>query len=117
MSKVKTAFFCQNCGSQFSKWQGQCSSCKSWNTIVEELITTSKPKSGGLLDSQERMKSKPIKINQIDGSAELRMRTGDKELDNVLGGGIVPGVTNLTWRRARYWKKHTTSSNCFKTSI
>ena len=95
MSKVKTAFFCQNCGSQFSKWQGQCSSCKSWNTIVEELITTSKPKSGGLLDSQERKKSKPIKINQIDGSAEVRMRTGDKELDNVLGGGIVPGSLTL----------------------
>ena len=53
MSKVKTAFFCQNCGSQFSKWQGQCSSCKSWNTIVEELITTSKPKSGGLLGSKK----------------------------------------------------------------
>lgn len=95
MSKVKTAFFCQNCGSQFSKWQGQCSSCKSWNTIVEELITTSKPKSGGLVDSQERKKSKPIKINQIDGSAEVRMRTGDKELDNVLGGGIVPGSLTL----------------------
>ena len=95
MSKVKTAFFCQNCGSQSSKWQGQCSSCKSWNTIVEELITTSKPKSGGLVDSQERKKSKPIKINQIDGSAEVRMRTGDKELDNVLGGGIVPGSLTL----------------------
>lgn len=95
MSKVKTAFFCQNCGSQFSKWQGQCSSCKSWNTIVEELITTSKPKSGGLVDSQERKKSKPIKINQIDGSVEVRMLTGDKELDNVLGGGIVPGSLTL----------------------
>lgn len=95
MSKVKTAFFCQNCGSQFSKWQGQCNSCKSWNTIVEELITTSKPNSGELLNSKERKKSTPIKINQIDGSAEVRMCTGDKELDNVLGGGIVPGSLTL----------------------
>ena len=95
MSKVKTAFFCQNCGSQFSKWQGQCNSCKSWNTIVEELITTSKPNSGELLNSKERTKSTPIKINQIDGSAEVRMCTGDKELDNVLGGGIVPGSLTL----------------------
>lgn len=95
MSKVKTAFFCQNCGSQFSKWQGQCNSCKSWNTIVEELITTSKPNSGELLNSKERRKSTPIKINQIDGSAEVRMCTGDKELDNVLGGGIVPGSLTL----------------------
>lgn len=95
MSKVKTAFFCQNCGSQFSKWQGQCNSCKSWNTIVEELITTSNPKGGELGNSKKRKKSTPIKINQIDGSAEVRMRTGDKELDNVLGGGIVPGSLTL----------------------
>lgn len=95
MSKVKTAFFCQNCGSQFSKWQGQCNSCKSWNTIVEELITTSNPKGEELGNSKKRKKSTPIKINQIDGSAEVRMRTGDKELDNVLGGGIVPGSLTL----------------------
>ena len=38
MSKVKTSFFCQNCGAQYSKWQGQCNSCKEWNTIVEEII-------------------------------------------------------------------------------
>ena len=76
-----------------------------------------KTKSGGLLDSQERKKSKPIKINQIDGSAEVRMRTGDKELDNVLGGGIVPGSLTLLGGEPGIGKKHTTSSNCFKTSI
>ena len=38
MSKIKTSFFCQNCGAQYSKWQGQCNSCKEWNTIVEEII-------------------------------------------------------------------------------
>ena len=38
MAKVKTTFFCQNCGTQFSKWQGQCTSCKEWNTIVEEVV-------------------------------------------------------------------------------
>ena len=42
MAKVKSAFYCQNCGAQYSKWQGQCNSCKSWNTIAEELIQTSK---------------------------------------------------------------------------
>ena len=40
MAKSKTSFFCQNCGSSFAKWQGQCNSCKSWNTIVEEVIST-----------------------------------------------------------------------------
>ncbi len=38
MAKVKTTFFCQNCGSQYAKWQGQCTSCKAWNTIAEEVI-------------------------------------------------------------------------------
>lgn len=91
MSKVKTAFYCQNCGSQFSKWQGQCNSCKSWNTIAEELITVSK--SQGISDDllSEKVKAKPIQINLIDSGSEVRMKTGDQELDNVLGGGIVPG--------------------------
>ena len=38
MNKVKKAFFCSNCGAEHSKWQGQCNSCKSWNTLVEEII-------------------------------------------------------------------------------
>ena len=38
MAKVKTTFFCQNCGAQFAKWQGQCTSCKEWNTIAEEVV-------------------------------------------------------------------------------
>ncbi len=38
MAKVKTSFFCQNCGTQYAKWQGQCNSCKEWNTIAEEII-------------------------------------------------------------------------------
>ena len=38
MSKVKTTFFCQNCGTPYSKWQGQCYNCKEWNTIAEEII-------------------------------------------------------------------------------
>ncbi len=95
MSKVKTAFYCQNCGSQFSKWQGQCNSCKSWNTIVEELITVSKSKGVNNDLLGEKVKAKPIQINQIDGGSEVRMKTGDQELDNVLGGGIVPGSLTL----------------------
>ena len=38
MSKIKTSFFCQSCGTQYYKWQGQCNACKEWNTIVEEVI-------------------------------------------------------------------------------
>ncbi|MDP5076829.1 MAG: DNA repair protein RadA, partial [Nonlabens sp.] len=45
MSKIKTTFFCQNCGTQHAKWQGQCSACKEWNTLVEEVIQKTAPKS------------------------------------------------------------------------
>ena len=38
MAKIKTSFFCQSCGTQYAKWQGQCNACKEWNTIVEEII-------------------------------------------------------------------------------
>ncbi len=92
MSKVKTSFFCQNCGSQFAKWQGQCTTCKEWNTIVEEIIQKTeksdwKPTSG----TAKKRSSKPLRINEIDSSDEARLKTSDEEFNRVLGGGIVPG--------------------------
>ena len=92
MAKVKTSFFCQNCGSQYSKWQGQCNSCKEWNTIVEEIIQKEE-KSAWKSESTSESKrvSKPLRINEIDSSQEVRMDTRDGELNRVLGGGIVPG--------------------------
>ena len=95
MAKVKTSFFCQNCGTQYAKWQGQCSSCKSWNTIVEELIQKEEKKGWNPPDSTLKRVSKPLKISAIDGSEELRIPSGDWELDRVLGGGIVPGSVTL----------------------
>lgn len=91
MAKVKTSFFCQSCGTQYSKWQGQCNACKEWNTIVEEIIqkeekTTWKPD-----NSESKRVSKPLLIKEIDSSQEVRMDTTDGELNRVLGGGIVPG--------------------------
>ena len=91
MAKVKTSFFCQNCGAQYARWQGQCNSCKEWNSIVEEIIqkeekTTWKPNS-----SETKKASKPLRINEIDTTLEVRMDTTDTELNRVLGGGIVPG--------------------------
>ena len=92
MAKVKTTFFCQNCGAQFAKWQGQCTSCKSWNTIAEEVVQ--KPNKtdwkSPATSSKERA-SKPLKISEIDTSKTPRLNTTDKELNRVLGGGIVPG--------------------------
>ena len=91
MSKIKTTFFCQNCGAQYSKWQGQCNSCKEWNTIVEEIIQKEEKSNWKPSTSESKRVSKPLKIKEIDASQEVRMDTTDGELNRVLGGGIVPG--------------------------
>ena len=91
MSKLKTTFFCQNCGAQYSKWQGQCNSCKEWNTIVEEIIQKEEKSSWKPSNTESKRVSKPLKIKEIDATQEVRMDTTDGELNRVLGGGIVPG--------------------------
>ncbi|MGM5469310.1 DNA repair protein RadA [Flavobacteriaceae bacterium LMO-SS05] len=95
MAKVKTTFFCQNCGSQFSKWQGQCTSCKEWNTIVEEVIQTPEKTDWKSQTRSTKRVSMPLKINEIDISQEARLITQDEEFNRVLGGGLVPGSLTL----------------------
>lgn len=90
MAKEKTIFFCKECGTEVSKWQGQCPGCHQWNTLVEALSVTGGKKavrSRGTALSDNR----PEKINEIETQQETRRETGMKELDRVLGGGIVPG--------------------------
>ncbi len=94
MSKTKTTFYCQNCGTNYAKWQGQCLSCKSWNTISEEIVqktNTNIP----WKESITKNTSKPILINEIEITNEIRLNTNDLELNRVLGGGIVPGSITL----------------------
>ena len=91
MSKVKTTFFCQNCGAQYAKWQGQCNSCKEWNTIAEEIIQKEEKSSWKPSSTESKRVSKPLRIKEIDSTQEVRMDTTDGELNRVLGGGIVPG--------------------------
>ena len=91
MSKVKTTFFCQNCGAQYAKWQGQCNSCKEWNTIAEEIIQKEEKTNWKPSNTESKRVSKPLRIKEIDSSQEVRMNTTDGELNRVLGGGIVPG--------------------------
>ena len=95
MSKVKTTFFCQNCGTPFSKWQGQCHNCKEWNSIVEEIIQKEEKKSWRSEASPVQKSSKPIRVNEIDSTQEIRLKTHDNELNRVLGGGLVPGSLTL----------------------
>jgi len=91
MSKIKTSFFCQNCGAQYSKWQGQCNSCKEWNTIAEEIIQKEEKSTWKPTSSETKKAAKPLKVTEIDSTQEVRMDTRDGELNRVLGGGIVPG--------------------------
>lgn len=93
MAKVKTAFFCSNCGYESAKWVGKCPSCGTWNTFVEEVI--SKPsvkKENGWDDYNEETKTlRTIPLHSIKSSEQIRITTSDAELNRVLGGGIVPG--------------------------
>jgi DNA repair protein RadA/Sms len=94
MAKVKTSFFCQNCGTQYSKWQGQCNACKEWNTIVEEIIQKEE-KTSWKPSNEIKTASKPLRIKEIDSTQEIRLDTTDHELNRVLGGGLVPGSLTL----------------------
>ncbi len=93
MSKVKTAFFCQNCGYESVKWLGQCPSCDQWNTFVEELIQKENVKNNISWKNSDVTKrvNKTIALHEILSSEENRVTTSDSELNRVLGGGIVPG--------------------------
>jgi DNA repair protein RadA/Sms len=93
MSKIKTAFFCSNCGYESAKWSGKCPSCEQWNTFVEEVIT----KDNKLAESEwkkfgtDKKETRTISLNEVVSAEEKRIVTADPELNRVLGGGIVTG--------------------------
>ena len=90
MAKVKTTYFCKNCGSESPKWVGKCAACNEWNTFIEEVI--SKPNKGtlpGLVDFTNT--ATPVSIKSIDSAAHPRINLKDSELNRALGGGLVPG--------------------------
>lgn len=90
MGKVKTSFFCQNCGHQAPKWLGRCPSCGEWNTFVEEVVTKSKKEVTAFSKSSKKQ-SRPQAIHTIESREEDRILLKDNELNRVLGGGLVPG--------------------------
>ena len=90
MSKVKSSFFCQSCGSQSPKWLGKCPSCGEWNTLVEEIITTA-ARDKGASGVRPIRSNTPILLNEVAYDEQQRITTTDSELNRVLGGGIVPG--------------------------
>ena len=88
MAKIKTSFFCQHCGAQFPKWMGKCSACNEWNTIVEEVVEKSAPHQSESFSIEKKL---PSSMEDIELETEERILIPDKELERVLGGGIVPG--------------------------
>lgn len=90
----KSVFFCQNCGHEEAKWLGQCPGCGEWNTFVEEKIGSgvTKGSTQGAKAVRELVReAKVIPLNDVTAEDDVRCATGIKELDRVLGGGIVPG--------------------------
>ena len=92
-TKVKSTYICSECGYESPKWSGQCPSCKSWNTLNEELVSASKL--GGVSSNAKKNFGGVLSVNEIDTTDELRYKTGIGELDRVLGGGLVKGSVVL----------------------
>ena len=93
MAKVKTAYFCQNCGSQYPQWLGQCKNCGNWNTLVEEIVE--KQSKSHTYQIIGEGKQKVTTIVDVEVNAEQRIKTPSEELNRVLGGGIVLGSVTL----------------------
>ena len=105
MAKVKVAFFCTNCGAESPKWMGQCPACKAWNTLVEEKVV--KTKNDRIEHKQDWRQvgngaaaaaagpigkgPRPIRLDEVTAGEVTRLEAPDRELNRVLGGGIVPG--------------------------
>ncbi len=89
MAKVKSAYFCQNCGYETPKWLGKCPSCNEWNTFVEEVIEKNVPSVVAFSTSSRN--AKPQAIHTIEQQEHVRIELKDKELNRVLGDGLVPG--------------------------
>lgn len=88
MAKTKTVFVCQNCGAKEAKWTGRCNVCGEWNSFVEEVEVQTKGRGNAVIGTPS---SKALKLSEIKVNADIRMDTGDGELNRVLGGGMVPG--------------------------
>jgi DNA repair protein RadA/Sms len=92
MAKTKTTYYCQSCGYNSPKWLGKCPSCNQWNTLVEEILQKDEPSKGSWKSSTStKIAAKPRRIEEIDYEEQARLVTKDKELNRVLGGGIVAG--------------------------
>ncbi|MGC1388275.1 MAG: DNA repair protein RadA [Steroidobacteraceae bacterium] len=93
MPKLKEVFVCQNCGLASPKWQGQCSGCGAWNTLLAEAQAPG-PR-GAAAGRARTVRSDPSSLAAEATAEQPRLTTGSAELDRVLGGGLVPGSVTL----------------------
>lgn len=89
MAKLKTAYFCTNCGNESPKWMGKCPACGEWGTFVEELVRKGSVSKQEDTRSFEGVKSQPLPLKEIHADEEPRIDMHDEELNRVLGGGLV----------------------------
>ena len=95
MAKARTAYVCNQCGAEYSKWQGQCDSCGAWNTLSEFVVESAKTpvqrRAGYAGDESPRI----VTLTDVATQADARTKVGIGELDRVLGGGLVDGSVVL----------------------
>ncbi len=94
MSKVKTTYFCQSCGTEHNKWVGKCNSCNEWNTLVEEKVQKETKNNRLQVFSSNKTvggTNKSVLLQEVGLQEYPRIAVPGKELTRVLGGGIVPG--------------------------
>ena len=87
MAKVKSVFYCQNCGAQSPKWIGKCPTCNEWNSYVEEVVN----RNDASVKPRIKPNSQPKQLSSIEVEERQRFALIDQELNRVLGGGLVPG--------------------------
>jgi DNA repair protein RadA/Sms len=88
LAKLRTVFFCTDCGNETPRWQGQCPACHAWNTLAEEPQQRTK---GARAPAPRNASAAPVQLKDVTGAESSRWTTGIRELDFVLGGGVVPG--------------------------
>lgn len=87
MAKTRTVFFCSDCGGESYRWEGRCPHCGAWNTLVEERVRPAPKRPDRAVSGSSRV----VSLSSVEGVERPRWVTGLKELDFVLGGGVVPG--------------------------
>jgi DNA repair protein RadA/Sms len=95
MAKPRSVYVCQECGHEAHKWQGKCSACGAWNSLVEEVRGGDDAPKPSTSQAKRGKSAEPLRLGEVDTRDEARRTTGTSEFDRVLGGGFVSGSVVL----------------------